>query len=63
MIATILDNETKHLIELCESYRQYVQLIKDPTRITANSRTLWKTSLMTFSRFPGNCCGNYPSWQ
>ena len=32
-------NETRHLIELCESY-QYAQLIKEPTRVTSNSKSL-----------------------
>jgi len=34
-----IDNNTKHLLELSESY-QYTQLIKEPTRITNNSSTL-----------------------
>ena len=34
-----IDNNTKHLLELSESY-QYTQLIKEPTRTTNNSSTL-----------------------
>ena len=37
--ANPVDNVTRHLIELCESY-QYTQLIQEPTRITQNSSTL-----------------------
>ena len=32
-------NETKHLIELCESF-QYAQSIKEPTRVTSSSESL-----------------------
>jgi hypothetical protein len=33
MSASIADNNTKHLLELSESY-QYTQLIKESTRVT-----------------------------
>ena len=39
MLATSPTNETRHLIELCESY-QYTQLNKEPTRITPSSKSL-----------------------
>ena len=39
MLAVSPTNETRHLIELCESY-QYTQLIKEPTRITSSSKSL-----------------------
>ena len=39
MMAATPANETRHLIELCESY-QYAQLIKEPTRVTSSSKTL-----------------------
>lgn len=39
LMASPSNNEIRHLIELSESY-QYVQLIKEPTRITPNSKTL-----------------------
>ena len=39
VLADVLDNNTKHLIELCDLY-QYSQLITQPTRITASSSTL-----------------------
>ncbi|CAB4032681.1 RNA-directed DNA polymerase from transposon BS, partial [Paramuricea clavata] len=39
MSASIADNNTKHLLELSESY-QYTQLIKEPTRVTNSSSTL-----------------------
>ena len=39
MMAVTPTNETRHLIELCESY-QYAQLIKEPTRITSSSKSL-----------------------
>ena len=32
-------NETRHLIEVCESY-QYAQLIKEPTLVTSSSKSL-----------------------
>lgn len=38
-VASPSNNDTRHLIELCESY-QYGQLIKEPTRITSISNTL-----------------------
>lgn len=38
-MASPSNNEIRHLIELSESY-QYVPLIKEPTRITPNSKTL-----------------------
>ena len=46
MIATPPDNKTRHIIELCESY-QYVQLIKEPTRVTQDTRTLIDLFLTT----------------
>ena len=39
MMAISPGNETRHLIELCESY-QYTQLIKEYTRITSSSKSL-----------------------
>ena len=39
MMAVTPDNETRHLIELCELY-QYTQLIKEPTRVTSSSKSL-----------------------
>ena len=39
MMAVTPANETRHLIELCESY-QYAQLIKEPTRVTSSSKSL-----------------------
>ena len=39
MISRPFDNPTKHLIELCEA-SLYTQLVKEPTRITRNSRSL-----------------------
>ena len=39
MMAISPANETRHLIELCESY-QYTQLIKEYTRITSSSKSL-----------------------
>ena len=39
MMAVSPTNETRHLIELCESY-QYAQLIKEPTRVTSSSKSL-----------------------
>ena len=39
MMAISPANETKHLIELCESF-QYAQLIKEPTRVTSSSKSL-----------------------
>ena len=39
MMAVTPTNETRHLIELCESY-QYAQLIKEPTRVTSSSKSL-----------------------
>ena len=39
MSASIADNNTKHLLELSESY-QYTQLIKESTRVTNSSSTL-----------------------
>ena len=37
--ANNVDNNTKHLLDLCELY-QYSQLIQEPTRITSSSSTL-----------------------
>ena len=39
MMTVTPTNETRHLIELCES-NQYAQLIKEPTRITSSSKSL-----------------------
>ena len=39
MMAAIPANETRHLIELFESYH-YAQLIKEPTRVTSSSESL-----------------------
>ena len=39
MMAATPANETRHLIELCESY-QYAQLIKEPTRVKSSSKSL-----------------------
>ena len=39
MLAISPTNETRHVIELCESY-QYTQLIKKPTRVTSSSQSL-----------------------
>ena len=39
MLAIFPANETRHLVELCESY-QYTQLIKEPTRVRSSSKSL-----------------------
>ena len=45
MLAISPTNETRLLIELCESY-QYTQLIKEPTSVTSSSKSLDDDSLL-----------------
>ena len=60
MSASIADNNTKHLLELSESY-QYTQLIKESTRVTNSSSTLIDLFLTNEPTEQLYFCGRYSS--